>query len=833
MSLKYLKLKIDDEELDIDTNSDLPITFDYQLEDTQDFQRKKSSESIGMKLPATLNNQRILNTFQNTAVEDNTPNKIYKKLRKIVAESNGNEIFIGTAIPKRTVKRGAVPTGFELNCFGNNADWIINLKDTTLFDLVKNITLIFNKNTIINSWNYDGTDENLPYVFAPVKYAGWLDPDDLYVDPNNPVNNRSGSDNNYSIKTMKPSLSAYWIIYWAFKSLGFKIQSDFLDSDYFRRLTLPWVYGAFLSSEGTKYEIHRFLAKSYDERTFYEDSWCNLIVYDNTDSGCYDNNNTISVGDYTGNDELPNVILPGGLGGNAGVSGVTITIPAGIGGAGHGGGEEMRWTYNPPHYGPLEVHLLLSLEYSYRIDTASSCDLDVYWYLNGNEVQHDHIFDHTAPTFGNTSGQDIADLRLSQIVNPGDVVICKVHTGVDISKTADTARVTLKVLEFSMEYIKIPIGGTISFDSYLSFQKSKFLDYFAGIIDLFNLSIQTDPVNKIVLIEPTHDYSLTDNLAIKKEGYFTKNILDFTQIEDISQDSIVELYDDNAREFVFRFKDDSNDGTLKIIQDRYQITLAAGKYVFDERFKAEKTEFQNRFFSPTMHYLVDDFATITGKSPQMICLVPENISNTSSSEAQNTFSPKIAFYKGLTTGVGGWNFKDENGNITTYQQLPFMFSVNYNAGGENDPILSYTDEKIGINGNYVVGKGLIKRFFWQRMAIMNNGQWLNTQFVFNNKDITNWFHRERINLNGELWELITIKGYNCLTEKSTKCVLRKWVPISKEQLDNTYPSQTSILTNAVVVITPPPQSDPNTIDKIYDTQYNRLMCLYNDIPKPQ
>ena len=128
-----------------------------------------------------------------------------------------------------------------------------------------------------------------------------------------------------------------------------------------------------------------------------------------------------------------------------------------------------------------------------------------------------------------------------------------------------------------------------------------------------------------------------------------------------------------------------------------------------------------------MHYLVDDFAGITSETPQMICLVPENISNTSSSEAQNTFSPKIAYYKGLVAGVGGWKFDGVNQN-----NLPYMFSVNYKPGGENDPILSYSDEKIGKNGSYIVGKGLIKRFFWQRMAIMNNGQWLNTQFKLNN-----------------------------------------------------------------------------------------------------
>ena len=70
-----------------------------------------------------------------------------------------------------------------------------------------------------------------------------------------------------------------------------------------------------------------------------------------------------------------------------------------------------------------------------------------------------------------------------------------------------------------------------------------------------------------------------------------------------------------------------------------------------------------------------------------------------------------------------------------------------------------------------------------------------------------------------------------LNDNSTKVTLRKWVPISKEQLDNTYPSETSILTNAVVVIIPPIASNGNDIDKVFDTQYYRLMCLYNDIPR--
>lgn len=788
-----LKLKIDNQELDIDIYGNIPITFDYQLEDSQNFQKKKSSESLGLTIPATLNNQKILNTFHNTSIEDYSAGKIYKSIRNITVESDGIEIFVGKAIPKRAIKRNGIPMSYELNCFGNNAEWIIDLKELTLFDLFKHINFVFDKKTIENSWVFDGTNEKLPYVFAPVKYGGWLD-----AEYDNGPNKARGSDKNYSIKTMKPSLSLYWIFYWGFKSIGYKIKSDFFDTPYFRKLVIPWSFGAFLTSEGTKYEIHKFLAKTKgDEKWFSKrgggrfEAFVDLDVRDNVDSGCFDANNTVAEGDYTGTDDT-------------------------------GGGTDMIWKYNTPHYGPLEVTMKLNLFYDYKIDFSSDIRIEAHWIhkRNGLIVNDpiDPIRDDEAPRAGSTQGADSTAIYRQFTVEPEDEIVCKIWLRLYRSKTATVCRCKLRVNEYTTDFFRVPVGGNIYFNSYLTLQKEKFTDVLRGTADLFNLSFQTDPVNKVVLIEPTHKYSLNTNVFDLKEGFFNDKTLDWSDKEDISKDTSIEIYDDNAREFVFKFKEDSNDGALKIVQDRYKTILASGKYVFDERFKSDKKEFENRYFSPTMHYLVDDFAGISGQPPQMVCLVPENISNTSSPEAQNTFSPKICFYKGIVSGVGGWRFNGED-----KQDYPYLFSVNYKNGGENDPVLSYCDEKIGKEGNFVIATGLLKRFFWQRLAIMNNGQWLNTQFNLTNIDITNWFHRERIVINGELWELLEIKEYNSLKGESTKCVLRKWVPITERDYKNTYPSKSSVLADIVV------NNDENTLD----TQYNRLMCLYTDIPKPK
>ena len=782
-SEKYLKLRIDKEELDIDGNSDFPIVFDYQLEDVENFQKKKSSESIGMKLPATLKNQRVLNTFHNSSVEDNTPLKNYSGIRTIVAEANGDEIFVGKAIAKRAKRKGGIPTLYEINAFGNNADWMIDLKDVTLYDILKKINFIFDKNTVVNSWEFDGKNPSLPYVFAPVKYAGPLDPD-------------ANDDKAYHIKTMKPSISKFWTIFWAFQSLGYRIKSNFLDSEYYRRQVMPWTFGNFLTSEGTKYDIHKFMAKGDKDRRWDGDmnSFVDLNVQDSPTPG-FDNNNTIAGGDYS------------------------YSSPT------------MKWKYNTPHYGPLDVTFSIAIFFYYKIDLSSEVGLEVHWFKNGVLAQKDIIFNHTAPTLGSTQGADLAKRWFSTSVNDDDEITCKVKLRIFESKTATVARCVLRVDQFQIDYFKIPVGGEVSFDSYLNLQKYKFLDFLRGEIDLFNLSFQTDPINKEVLIEPTHEYSTNNDMSVKQKGYFNGNVIDWTKKEDVSEESDLEIYDDNSREFVFKFKDDSNDGALKIIQDRYKITLASGKYVFAERFKAEKKEFENRFYSPTMHYLVDEFSGITSEVPQMVCLVPENISNTSSGEAENTFLPKSAYYKGRVSGVGGWKFKDKDSQIETYTDYPYLFAVNYKPGGENDPILSYSDEKIGSVGNYAVGKGLLKRFFHQRLAIMNNGQWLTSKFYLNNKDITNWFHQERINIDGELFELINIKAYNALKDQSTQCIMRKWVPVTENDEKNTYPSRKSILTNAVVVMVAPAPQDSNVIDKVFDSQYNRLMCLYTDIPR--
>jgi hypothetical protein len=317
--------------------------------------------------------------------------------------------------------------------------------------------------------------------------------------------------------------------------------------------------------------------------------------------------------------------------------------------------------------------------------------------------------------------------------------------------------------------------------NYPKFKNYKWLDLLRGEIDLFDWSIQTDPVRKEVYIEPTHAYMLDGAM---QRGYFDRRQLDWTSKVDHSVDTDHEIFSDYEREMIFGFIDDPNDGGLKKIQERNQAVIGASKYLLPDRFKTEKRDRPNRFYSPLMHRDHIEFKTVTGVAPQLPCIVPENISNTSNPEAENTYNPKRAYYKGLVSGVGGWTF-----NGYSEMQLPFMFAVNYKPGGESDPVLSYSDQLI----NGLVGEGLMKKFFLQRLAIIRYGRRYNPVMVrLKTRDVANFLHRESIIINSMEYILTSITNFNPSADESTACRMWLFTPKSDVDLAASYPSLSSL-----------------------------------------
>lgn len=782
-STRYIRLKIGDNEVNVNSFEDLPIAISYSLEDSEDFQNKESSISLDINIPANLNNDFASNTFRNPSIEDLTNGQIFKSWQAAVLESNSIELLVGKAFLK-DASHSYKPIDYTYNITGDNADWIVLLNDNTIYDFIKHINFTFSKTEIQNSWNFDGRNESLPYVFAPVRYR--LPFNGYTIDT---ISNQSvPDDTKIAANYLRPSISKYFILYWAFKSIGYKIApGGFTDTDYFRRQVMPWTFGGFLDSEGTQLDKHKFLAKSTSDKYFDTDrgkrldDYLDLNVANDFEKGGFDNNN-----DYSYN---------------------AIT-------------REMIWQYKTPDFGPLNAAFSMVVYYKASLSgSQSNLTVVTEWFVNGIKYQSDVIVTEGSGFIGTVRpiGQTEVFFKTGDYginVNVGDVVSAKVHIHLYKDKHAinDVAEVTLNVLEFKLDFFRIEIGGSINFNNFTGFQNYKIMDYISGVVDEFDLSVNTDAINKIVYIEPTHAYSLNSSPLPVNDGYFKDDFLDWNSKADLAKTWKLTNFNSVNKEYDFKYKDDSNDGLLKLIQDRNTNILALGKYVFPDRFLTGIKPRENRFFSPTMHYDVTQFKFLgtglnTGITPQMIAIIPENISNTSQSESANTFNPKSCYYKGNVTGAGAWNF---DGDVL--QTYPFMFAVNYQPGGENDPILSYSDENI----NGVIGRGLLKRFFWQRLAIMRNGQrYEPCYFNLNNNDVSNPLHREFIVFDGNKWEIIQIKDYKPLVDDSTELLMYKWTPITQDDFNATYPSVSSLT---------------GTLTGSLDIKYAQLKALYSDIP---
>lgn len=788
---KYLKLIIGDKQVEVTNPEELPVSIDYALEDRDNFQNKPSAEVLALKVPATLMNSVAGNTFHNPDTQDLTEGEVFRSNQSFVIDENGFEIMQGKAFLNEAT-HDSRPVDYEYDLFGDNANWKIDLEETTLYDLLKHIQFDYTKAAMVASWAFDGTDPLLPYVFAPVRYRA------AFGGKRINANGELEADNENTLVTyLRPSISKYWILYWALQSVGYRIRSQFLDHSFFRRQVMPWTWGNFLSSEGTKLDIHLFIAKSLKDVNFNQDGDNSLIwdlnVSNDSTLGGIDSNN-----DYHYD----------------------------------AGTKEMVWQYKPQQFGLLSATFSVTINVDAVVDMGTlfgtgEVELRIQWFrngvqfdggwgnynANGNEIVNLSSGGFTAAT--DTALKEIfcKDVLVSDTDNGGvgTIVSGKFYLRTSRPK-GGAARIMANVIQFKLDYFNTPIGGTIDFSNYIGLKKYKVLDYFRGVIDEFNLSINTDAVNKVVVIEPTHSYAVANDPKDLKPGYFVDDFIDWNKKRDLSKKWTLQNFNDYNRELTFKYKNDDNDGILKVLQDRNINILGAGKYVFPERFKTGKKEIENRFFSVSTHYEANQWNSITGISPQLVCLVPENISNTSNSEAANTFVPKSCYYKGLLTGVGGWRFDGEERS-----DFPFMFAVNYKDGGENDPILSYSDEKIKNGTGSVIGKGLVKRFYWQRLAIMRNGQYYDPAwFRLNNIDIANQMHREYKSFSGHRWELVQIKGYKPLQDLSTLCFLRRWAPISIDDFNNTYPSAANVL-------------EGNSTNG-FDIKYAQLKGLISDIP---
>ena len=770
----YIQLKIAGNTIDIPQSRELPVSITYEIEDDQDFRQKKPGSALNVTVPATTNNSSKLNTLFNPGSEDTLPDDGFDKPMNVVLVGSGDELMKGKAFVLRAREQFGKPLNFDINIFGDNADWAIPNKELTLHDVVTEVTHVFNKTNIQASWAFDGTVITQDYVYAPVRYREPFglpeEEPDVVCRPEN----------------MKPSLFIYPLLYRGFKLAGYKITSQFMDSEYFRRLVMPWTWDEFLY---IKVDNLRCRAKKTGSTVLvFGGTSGSINVLCNNDStlGCFDNGITLSppVGCYN-YDSI---------------------------------GKTMNWFYLSgilPSPGTITASFSVRVRSSYQIPfPVITASVSVRWYINGVSISTETIYTKTSGVLSGIAGSEEKTVTfLATGLVPGDTVSAEVRATVG---GGGATTVAIHDVEFKTNYFRAQQGTNINFKSHDGFKQWKWLDLLRGLVDSFNLQFNTDPITKTVVIEPTHPFTLQSTGP--QPGYYNGNLVSWSGKRDLSKVSEVEVYQDYEKEVVMRMKDDPSDGLLKTLQDRKKVNVSAAKYVFPDRFKKGSKDIENRFFSSVVHYDAWHWAEITDVAPQLIILVPENINNTSNTESQNTLRPKLAYYKGLVDKgtYGGW---DWDGDQT--KDLPFLFAVNYRQDGQLDPVLTYCDQRVEDGGGgYYKAFGLLRTFFLQRFAIMRHGKKYAAHFTLNNTDVVNQLHREFKTIDNQRYQLISINGYKPLLNESVMCRLWKWYPITLADNESLYPSNASVMTSIPAPDTP-------------DTLYTPLKVEPSDVSRFQ
>jgi hypothetical protein len=156
-----LRIYVDNNEVDYNSNSDLPFDFSDKIDDLDDAGVVKISSIVNIAdslvFPASNKNRQI---FKNT---DTKSLKVVKGSQQIAsARISVNEV----------VKRYGLETEYLCDVFGGNADLIERLNDVNLRDLDLGNQL-WDDTEVQNSWS--GTVATYKGVFAPILYGATID----------------------------------------------------------------------------------------------------------------------------------------------------------------------------------------------------------------------------------------------------------------------------------------------------------------------------------------------------------------------------------------------------------------------------------------------------------------------------------------------------------------------------------------------------------------------------------------------------------------------------------------------------------------------------------
>lgn len=538
-----LVLYIDNKWQQIDLYEDIPISLVIQETDITNFQGRKAPYSKQFTVPGTSNNSRIFEEYYEVNGTDFNP------LVKIDAAVmfRGTDIFNGIC---RLNSVTIAPNGidFEVFLMGQVADFVSEIKDLTLQeidwqDLQHDLTY----DNLVKSWEARNNDVDglfggkvlYPMINYGLPYQGTsTTPGFTYAFTGDTAFSNIGKA--ITPQSFKPALRVKTIIDKIFENTTYSVQSEFFNTDYFKSIYMDTFQNGKFGTESASGVTNQNIFKVYTKNQFiFRPSavgsqnirWQTLL------NDGYNPLNLFKLGAVN-------------------TTTVNPPVPA-------QNESFFRAPFNGDYF--FNVKMTFSGEGNIPGDFvagqfiarkgANLATLDT----GGN-------FAATAPIFSNSAPTGAAlNWFFSGTCQAGDYV--KIVWNTAQSSNAGNAQIVFR--GFNQAGITTPapvwelynsptITGPPLVDFGIGISNINAVDFFKGIVTLFNLIVIQDEVNKTLRIEP-YNWYYNDETRAKK---------DFTQKLDLNSSYKVEpLSFDLSKELQFTYKSGDEEYLNKIFTD--------------------------------------------------------------------------------------------------------------------------------------------------------------------------------------------------------------------------------------------------------------------------
>jgi len=823
--------------LEVSDSEDFPLNISYTVSDGKNLDARFGDYSQTFDLPATANNNRILNHIWKANV-DQSSKKLFgvKDCRVLV---NGVPFFDGMMQVKASEHKGS-PESYSCTLYGGNFSWMSTLKDKNLCEVFDDTdTFTFDYFNIENTFLQTQDTTNIQYPLISRK------------DFNFALTNPASLPNYVNLRfadqypDWQPAFYVKNIIEKIFANIGYTIESNFMDTNHFKRLLCDFPFLKNDSQNAAENYSTHVTRNHLDNQLLEEnvligglqtsgvasDGWHTIKLNQTVSdpSGQYD----ATTGEWTcALDGVYDVnvingacfIQLNGKGSNVSPDGYTFECKATSPNARY-------WNVNTLS-GDLFQQDGWGVAYRVRVTHLGG---SVSYLQNGNPIPEDGWYVPTGfnllPLYpypsGNLSCFSNAD-DLNGNMHPSDsitlvqgdkmelqVKALGLHASgiygneepyVDFYAGYNNDWTNSIPPELSIVYASDEpfIGDNLKANEILPCDITQ-INYIKSISHLFNLYFTTDVQAKKVYIEPFNEF-----FKPTSEGVKWDNKVDYT--EPINDDYDIGL----KRELIIKYKTDSADKYAEALNNKKNIwgeenRLYNYKETLGEDYESGEVVLENPIFASTTQVWDNDAHSNPpmDKSPVLIPNIwnedaPWSIVGADSmwrpAEIIESFVPRVYYYawespcigttlpSGLIANLGGtrtywsthWPGGADTQNQEVYPRATFVDWEEKSHAITQRPSLSFNDELFiapgQMSGNTV--PGLYTTYYKNMIEQLKKAPRIRTISVnLKLADILNLDMRKLVYLDETWWRINRIVEFSPAQNKSTRVELIQWLDV--------------------------------------------------------